>query len=129
VDVVFVGNATNGKEIVLCSAKFTLHDVLKRIGVGRKPPSPVEGTTITSARLGIFITEMNSQYCENARLYVELATAFKPLLYHPAFSPIAPLSPKNPLQQRYVFYSEEDYSSPMVYAEEFALEPRIATKV
>jgi hypothetical protein len=111
INVMYSSNLSSGKDIVLCGATFTLRE-LKR-----------EGTNAT------LTLNMQSEHVFGAKAYVEIIPPLRKIFVEEAMALTAPMKQLNPLYQKYVFYSEDDPTTPMVDVEEFAWEPRLAVKV
>jgi hypothetical protein len=102
------------KELVLCQGVFSFDDFLKQ-------PN------------GILEVPLASEHTFGAKAYVELLPPLKPVLQDPHIQLCGPLNTNpaapNPIAQNYVFYSEDDFSSPVVDVEEYCWEPRLAMKL
>lgn len=114
VSVQYSSSLTSGKEIILCSCTFFLGDVLAVFAKG-----------------GVFQADLTSAHDHvlGCKLHVELVKPLTQVLNEPSIALTAPRSKSNPLVQKYVFYNEEDNSTPVIDVEEYTWEPRLGMKV
>jgi hypothetical protein len=103
-------NLTGGKYELLCQTTITIRDLKKQ-------------------STGVYTGTMQSEYCFGARLYLEIVSPLNTVLNNSSFSVNTPPKPLNPLFQKYVFYSEDDYTSRNIDVEEYCWEPRLTSKV
>lgn len=94
-NVYYSSSRTSGKEILLSGVSFTLMEFRKH-----------------SEDKGILKLSMTPDYCIAAKAYIELFIPYPKVFKSLAFSVHAPPKDNNPLRQKYVFYGQDDNTSP-----------------
>ena len=112
VNVYYESNRTNGTEILLCGATFSLRDYFRSQEAGRT-----------------FCESMTSEYCLAAKVYLETFNPFEKIFKLSALGVDAARSLTNPLVQKYVFYRPDDYVTPAFDVAEISVEPRLSFRL
>lgn len=84
---------------------------------------------LKNMKSGIFEAPIISEYCVGAKLFVEVMPLFPKLLTVPSLGINCSRSRYNPLMEKFVFYNEDDISTPKVDIQEISLEPRLAFRI
>jgi hypothetical protein len=113
IQVLYTSNLAS-KEIVLSSGLFSFDELLRQSS-------------------GLLEVPLQSEYTVGAKAFVEVVAPLRPVLQDAHVQLCAPINTNsaapNPINQNYVFYSEDDVTTPVVDVEEYAWEPRLAMKL
>lgn len=109
-NVYYSSNKTS-KEVLLASTTFSLHELIRNI-----------------KSKGELISDMISEYCINAKAYIQIVDELhKPLVNNPSFQIVATeRSNENPFFQRYAFYAPHIKSQAHIITNEWSWEPKFS---